>query len=97
MFAVTYSYNDDVATRDRVRPEHREYLSSLTEREHLVVAGGFGPDRPAGALLLFRAQDEAQVRRFVADDPFSTAGVIASAEVASWTPALGVALPAFTD
>ena len=94
MFAVRYTYNDDIATRDRMRSDHREYLGRLTQRKHLLLAGGLGP---GGALLLYRAVDDAQVRQFVADDPFNAAGVIITAEIVSWSPALGTALTAFAE
>ncbi|QNG36712.1 hypothetical protein F1C76_08990 [Geodermatophilaceae bacterium NBWT11] len=92
--AVTYRYTDDVATRDAVRAEHREFLRGLAEAGSLLLSGPFGADAPAGALLVFRADDEAQVRGWVDADPFSVRGVVASSTVAEWDPVLGSLLPA---
>lgn len=89
IYAVTYRYSDDVATRDRVRPEHRDYLRGLADRGHLLLSGPFGPDEPAGALLIFRAADKAEVGALIEKDPFTISSVIASSEVAEWDPVIG--------
>jgi uncharacterized protein YciI len=89
IYAVTYRYSDDVATRDRVRPEHREYLRGLADRGTLLLSGPYGPDEPAGALLIFRAEDKAEVAALLEKDPFATTGVIVSSETAEWDPVLG--------
>lgn len=89
IYAVTYRYSDDVATRDRVRPEHREYLRGLADRGVILLSGPFGPDEPAGALLVFRGEDKAEVAALIEKDPFKITGVITSAEIAEWTPLIG--------
>lgn len=96
MFIATYSYSEDVETRDRVRPDHREYLGALVEQGRLLLAGGFGPTDPAGALLIFTASDIDEIRKVVAADPFSTSGVIISADIRSWTPVLGASVAALS-
>ena len=94
IFAVTYRYSDDVSTRDALRAEHRDYLRGLAEQGLLLVSGPFGPTDPAGALLLFRAEDRAHVDRLVADDPFTPSGVIAATETREWEPVIGPLLAA---
>ena len=94
IFAVTYKYSDDVATRDALRTEHRDYLRGLADQGLLLVSGPFGPDEPAGALLLFRADDKAHVDALVDKDPFTASGVIADAATAEWEPVIGPLLPA---
>jgi uncharacterized protein YciI len=89
IYAVTYRYSDDVATRDRVRPEHREYLRGLADQGVLLLSGPYGPDEPAGALLIVRAEDRPAVAALIEKDPFTTAGVITSSEVVEWNPVLG--------
>jgi len=32
IFAVTYRYSDDVATRDNLRTKHRDYLRGLADK-----------------------------------------------------------------
>lgn len=94
IFAVTYRYSDDVATRDALRTEHRDYLRGLADQGLLLVSGPFGPDEPAGALLLFRTDDRAHVDALIGKDPFTTSGVIADANIAEWEPVIGPLLPA---
>jgi uncharacterized protein len=89
IYAVTYRYSDDAATRDRVRPEHREYLRGLADQGLLLLSGPFGPDEPAGALLLFRAAGKAEVSALIEKDPFTANGVISSSEIMEWEPVIG--------
>ena len=86
--AVTYRYTDDVATRDRVLPEHRRYLRGLAEQGLLLVAGPHSQGEPRGALLLFHA-DKAQVKALIENDPFTASAVIASSEIVAWEPVIG--------
>jgi uncharacterized protein len=94
IFAVTYRYSEDVATRDALRTEHRDYLRGLANQGLLLVSGPFGPAEPAGALLLFRTDDRAHVDALIAKDPFTTNGVIADTTAAEWEPVIGPLLPA---
>ncbi|SCX43601.1 hypothetical protein SAMN03159343_1263 [Klenkia marina] len=87
--AVTYRYTDDVALRDEVRAEHRTYLRGLADAGSLLLSGPFGASAPAGALLLFRAEDQARVQEWVDADPFTVRGVVATATLAEWDPVLG--------
>jgi len=89
IFAVTYRYSDDVATRDALRTEHRDYLWGLADEGVLLVSGPFGPTEPAGALLLFRSADRAQVDALVEKDPFTTSGVVTHVTTAEWEPVIG--------
>lgn len=85
-YAVIYTYSDDTALRDAVRPEHREYLSGL---DGLLAAGAWTPAEAPGGLLLFRVADKATVQGYVEKDPFSLAGVITDVQIREWGPALG--------
>ena len=96
IFAVTYRYSNDVATRDTLRTEHRDYLRRLAEQGLLLVSGPFGPTEPAGALLLFHTDDRARVDALVDKDPFTTSGVVAEVTTAEWEPVIGPLLPVFS-
>ncbi|WP_427895395.1 YciI family protein [Kribbella sp. GL6] len=77
----------DVSETDRrleVRPAHREYLASLREAGKLVAAGPF-PDG-TGALLVYDAADEAEVRDILAKDPYTPANIYEIATLAEWQP-----------
>jgi uncharacterized protein YciI len=89
VFAVTYRYTDDTATRDAVRSEHRDYLRGLADQGALLLSGPFGPEEEAGALLLFRGPDKAHVQELIDKDPFTASGVIASSAVVLWDPVIG--------
>ena len=96
IFAVTYRYSDDVATRDALRTEHRDYLRGLADRGLLLVSGPFGADEAPSALLLFRADDKAHVDALVEKDPFTPSGVIAQTDTTEWEPVIGPLLPVLT-
>jgi uncharacterized protein YciI len=88
-FAVLYSYTDDTALRDETRPTHRDYLRRLADEGALLVAGAWAPAEEPGGLLVLRAEDKAAAQVLVDDDPFTTAGVVAKAEIREWAPPLG--------
>ena len=96
IFAVTYRYTDDVNTRDSVRAEHRDYLRGLAAQGLLLLSGPFGPGEAAGALLLFRADHNADVQQLIDADPFTTSGVIAETQTAEWEPVVGPLLSAIS-
>ncbi|MCG6566036.1 YciI family protein [Tessaracoccus sp. ZS01] len=88
-FAVRYTYSDDTAELDRVRPSHREFLASLTAGP-LVASGPFvGAARPS-ALLLLRAGSGDEVTSALDADPFWAAGLIGERLVEEWNPIIGV-------
>jgi uncharacterized protein YciI len=65
------------------RPRHREYLKSLLDSGKLVMSGPWTDD--SGALLLYEAADEAEVRALLAADPYSEGECLAGVEVKEWT------------
>jgi uncharacterized protein YciI len=97
VFAVTYSYTDDIPTRDSLRTEHRDYLRELADRGVLLLSGPFGPGEAPGALLLFLADDKSSIATLVAMDPFATSGVLADSHIAHWDPVIGPLLTAISD
>ncbi len=67
--------------RDANRPPHSAYLES--ERHRLVSAGSILDDQgqPTGSLLIVSADNLAEAEAFVANDPFTKAGLFASITV----------------
>ena len=59
----------------------------LAKAGSLLFSGPFG-DRH-GALLIFRAESEAQVEAWVAEDPWTANGVLATDILARWDVRLG--------
>lgn len=70
--------------RLRVRPKHREYLASLHAAGKLVTAGPWADE--TGALLVYNVADEAELRRILADDPYTPEDVYEIADLREWRP-----------
>jgi uncharacterized protein YciI len=92
-FAVIYTYTDDTGLREATRPAHRDYLRGLADDGTLLVAGAWAPSEAPGGLLVFRAEDKAAVQAIVDGDPYTTAGVVAGADIREWVPPLGPVAP----
>lgn len=88
IFAVHYTYSDGtVEGRDSFRPEHRAWLNGLIDAGALLSSGPY-PDG-SGALLLFRAADEAALAELLPQDPFAREHLIDEVRAVEWLPALG--------
>ncbi|MGH2533938.1 MAG: YciI family protein [Thermomicrobiales bacterium] len=72
----------DRERRLEVRPQHREYLASLHAQGKLHESGPFADE--AGALIIYEAGDDAEVRLLIEQDPYSKAGVIDHLEIREW-------------
>lgn len=89
VFAVEYVYAaNSSAVRDERRPAHRAWLSTLAEDGRLLTSGPYGDG--AGALLIFKVQDEAELNELLKQDPFAVAGTIAGIRTTEWTPVIGI-------
>lgn len=79
--------------REAQRPAHREYLRNPGAHVVKVHLGGPTLDPSGqhmnGTLLVVEAESEAAVRAFLADDPYSRAGLFATLEVRPWAWGLG--------
>lgn len=88
VFAVEYVFAaDSTAARDKHRPAHRAWLAGLAEDGRLLTSGPYGDG--AGALLVFKVQDEAQLNELLKQDPFAVAGTIAGIRTTEWNPVIG--------
>lgn len=87
IFAVEYTYDpargDD---RDRVRPEHREFLQSLADAGTVLVRGPYTDDGPPGALIVVSAVDAAAALVALDPDPFHREGLIVDRTPREWAP-----------
>lgn len=92
VFAVEYVYAaDSSAACDEHRPAHRTWLAGLAEGSQLLTSGPYGDG--AGALLIFKVQDEAQLNDLLKQDPFAIAGTIAGTRTTEWNPVIGILAP----
>lgn len=76
---VTYTNHEE---RLRVRPAHREYLAQLLADGKLVASGPFEDE--TGALLIYQADDEADVRQLMDADPNNAAGAFGGVVIKEW-------------
>ena len=89
VFAVEYVYAaNSTEPRNEARPAHREWLGGLAEDGVLLASGPYGDG--AGALLIFKATDEAALNSILKQDPFAAAGVIAGTRITEWSPVTGM-------
>lgn len=79
---LVYEYVEDMVER---RAPHREGHLALVARCHeegrLVIAGATGVP-PSGGLFAFREAADADA--FVAEDPYTAAGLVTSSRVVPW-------------
>ena len=83
-----YDYVADIVER---RAEHRPaHLDLVTayKRDGRVMAGGALGDPPTGAAIVFRTEDEDEVRAFVQSDPYHVAGLVTAWRIVPWTVAV---------
>ena len=80
-FAVVLTFGDLEAVA-ATRPRHREYLQRLLAEGKLVASGPWADG--TGALVIYEAADEEEVRGLLDADPYAAAGVIADRQIKEW-------------
>jgi uncharacterized protein YciI len=89
VFAVEYVYDaESAAIRDATRPAHREWTSGLAQDGTLLASGPYTDG--AGALLIFKAEDEQALNELLKEDPFAGAGAISGTRTMVWAPVTGL-------
>jgi uncharacterized protein len=99
IFAIHYTYPDDPTEMLTIRPEHREFLTSMPG---LLVAGQYKPgldevsegeptDQEArnGALIVCSGESIDEVTAALDQDPYWLGGYILRRVVREWDPPLG--------
>lgn len=83
--------------RSEIGPVHRAHLRNPCNHRVKVHLGGptltTQGSHTNGTLLIVEADDIAAVSEFVADDPYSQAGVFKSVEIRPWAWTLGAPQP----
>ena len=84
---------DGLETREQTRPAHRRYLRNPAPHRVRVILAGPVCDTTTqlmrGTLLIVEARSTEEVARFIADDPYSRAGLFVSVDIGIWTCGLG--------
>ena len=93
-YILFYDVVDDYVERRKVyREEHLALGRAAMARGELVMGGALA--EPAdGAVLVFRVDDPAVIRRFVESDPYVRNGVVTAWRIRQWTVVLGAETPA---
>ena len=79
---------DGASIRAAARPAHIEYL--VQHQSLLLAAGALIDDDGTGGkggILIVDTDDRAEAERFIAEDPFTKAGLFASVTVTRWRKA----------
>lgn len=88
IFAVQYTYSEaTAAARDGHRPRHRAWLSELVDRGVVLATGPYADG--SGALILFRAENDAAMTELLTADPFAENDLIERKQFTEWTPVMG--------
>ncbi|KAI9594439.1 hypothetical protein BDF19DRAFT_423528 [Syncephalis fuscata] len=72
--AIAHDFTDAEAPKRRlaVRQAHLERAQEMKQRGEILFGGALltSDDQMNGSIIVFEATDEAQVRRWIADDPY---------------------------
>ncbi|WP_158945344.1 YciI family protein [Granulicella sp. S190] len=79
-------YIDDLNRVAELRPAHRQYMARLDSENKLWAAGPY--EDGTGALFIYEAVDLEAAEEIRQADPYFTGDVLASSELAAWSPAL---------
>lgn len=78
--------------RDRTRPAHREHLRNVAMGVEVLAGGRLMSDdgaRVIGTMIVVRADNRAQVARFMEADPYAEAGIFGRTEIERWDWGIG--------
>lgn len=86
-FAAVIKYSQDAEKVARVRPAHRQYLTSLLQTGKLFASGPFTDD--SGALIIYEAETLQQAEEILKADPFHGSGIFLSWDLRPWKVVMG--------
>ena len=69
--------------------EHVRYLRTLIAQGHLLASGPLQGTPLRAGFLIFKAENELQVREWIKADPFSREQLIVSLDICQWDPLFG--------
>ena len=83
MYVVESAFGEEPG-RLEARPAHRELLAQLHQAGKVVLAGPFADDE--GALVVFDVDDDAELDRILADDPYYSHPAVRVVQRRAWSP-----------
>jgi uncharacterized protein YciI len=86
-YTVETTYVDDRAKLEDSRPRHRAYLQALVEQGKVGAAGPWADD--SAGFAIYQVDDQAELDRLLADDPYTVDGVAKARTVHEWKVVLG--------
>ncbi len=87
LFTLAMRFPKTEDRRGELRGLHRSYLAGLRDEGKVVAAGPWGHE--SGALIIFQADDAAEARTLLANDPYVREGVLDEVELHEWQPVIG--------
>lgn len=88
VYAVNYFYNDDKATQDALRADHRGWLREQLDAGNLLASGPLITEESI-ALLIWRSEDIETLSGLLNQDPFNIAGVVKEVTITEWNALIG--------
>ncbi|MFC0582809.1 YciI family protein [Micrococcoides hystricis] len=88
VFAVQYTYGNDIEKIEKFRPEHVDFLSELHATGTLLVSGPWSVPN-TGALLLIKAEDVDAAKGIMDQDPFARENIVAERSINQWNVFFG--------
>ncbi|MCX4988860.1 MULTISPECIES: YciI family protein [unclassified Streptomyces] len=86
-FVVEFEYNVDRAGRQGLHPAHAENLYRLADSGVLLLGGPLVGEN--AGILLYEAENRAELQRILDEEPYVTGGVVASIRIREWSPGKG--------
>lgn len=86
-FLVEIRYTEDREKLLAVRPGHRDYLIRLADEGVVLVAGPLADD--LGGVVLYEVADRVELDRVIAEDPYTTEGIVTERTIQEWKVVLG--------
>ena len=77
--------NRDLTKDSREQPywdQHAEFIDKLVDEGFIVMGGPIADE--GGALIIVKGDNEAEVRQRIADDPWTTHGILQLVSVQRW-------------
>jgi uncharacterized protein YciI len=86
-YVVRFEYNVDRAGRQGLHPAHADNLLRLADSGVLLLGGPLVGEN--AGLLLYEADDRAELQRILDDEPYVRGGVVAHTSISEWAPGKG--------